>query len=224
MWGVEFLLTIISHPSVWVLPLDKARKMLYNGSNKLERRFLMNTVAVLTKDEYLYKKIAHSLDDCRVLRCELAADAECADTVLCDTDTVADYPTRAVTMSRRYECDLPIPFALDAPRRFLSGDEASLIPERRAVLLSGREVRLTELEYSLFSLIAASGGEPVSREEILERVWHSDADSGIVNVYIHYLREKLESDGERVILASRGKGYSLTAKYAALFAMARRAE
>jgi two-component system OmpR family response regulator len=60
-------------------------------------------------------------------------------------------------------------------------------------------------------------GAAVSREVILDRVWHGDADGGIVNVYIHYLREKLETEGERIILASRGRGYSLTEKYAAAF-------
>ena len=50
--------------------------------------------------------------------------------------------------------------------------------------------------FDALSIIEA-GGEAVSREEILERVWHGEADGGIVNVYIHYLREKLESGGER---------------------------
>ena len=177
----------------------------------------MKTVAVVTKDAFLFKKISLCLEDCEVFLTENAHEAESADTIFCDLDTATSIPDRAVKMSRRDECDLPIPFSLDAPRRFLSRSEAALIPERRAVMLRGREIRLTELEYALFSLIAGARGEPVSREEILERVWHSDADGGIVNVYIHYLREKLESDGERVIAASRGKGYSLTAKYADLF-------
>ena len=178
----------------------------------------MISVAVLTSDPFLYKKIALCLEDCEVTLVKDAQGAESADTVFCDIDTAEVCPSRAVRMSRRLECDLLIPFSLDAPRAYLSRGEAALIPERRAVLLYGREIHLTELEYSLFALIVKAGGEPVSREEILERVWSSDADGGIVNVYIHYLREKLESDGERVIVASRGRGYSLTAKYADLFA------
>ena len=177
----------------------------------------MKTVAVVTKDVFLFKKILLCLEDCEVFLAESKGEAESADTVFCDVDTAEILPERAVKMSRRDECDLPIPFSLDAPRRFLSSREAALLPERRSVMLRGREIRLTELEYALFSLIAEARGDAVSREEILERVWHSDADGGIVNVYIHYLREKLESDGERVIAASRGKGYSLTAKYANLF-------
>ena len=178
----------------------------------------MRSVAVLTSDVFLFKKIALCLDECEVYLAGDAVSAESADTVFCDLDSSESCPARAVRMSRRAECDLQIPFDLDAPKAFLSVREAELLPERRAVMIRGREIRLTELEYSLFELIVNAGGEPVSREEILERVWHSDADGGIVNVYIHYLREKLESDGERVIAASRGKGYSLTARYADLFA------
>ena len=177
----------------------------------------MKSVAVFTSDAFLFRKIALSLEDCEVNLVLSKADAESADVLFCDIDTSPVCPERAVKMSRRGECDLQIPFTLDAPRRFLLGREAVLIPERRSVLLRGREIRLTELEYALFSLIAEAGGDAVSREKILERVWHSNAAEGIVNVYIHYLREKLESDGERVITASRGRGYSLTAKYAKLF-------
>ena len=182
----------------------------------------MRSVAVLTSDVFLFKKIALCLDECEVYLAEDEASAESADSIFCDLDNTDCRPDRAVTMSRRDECDLPIPFDLEAPRAFLSVCEAELLPERRAVTLRGREIRLTELEYALFELIVNAGGEPVSREEILERVWHSCADGGIVNVYIHYLREKLESDGERVIAASRGKGYSLTARYRDLFAKGER--
>ena len=177
----------------------------------------MKSVAVLTSDIFLFKKIALSLDDCEVTLVGSEWEGTSADALFCDIDTYPVCPDQAVKMSRRAECDLPIPFSLGAPRKFLSRREAALIPERRTVLLRGREIRLTELEYALFSLIVNAKGDAVSREEILKRVWRSDAADGIVNVYVHYLREKLESDGERVIGASRGRGYSLTAKYAKLF-------
>ena len=34
-----------------------------------------------------------------------------------------------------------------------------------------------------------------------------------MNVYIHYLREKLEADGEKIILSSRSHGYKIDEKY-----------
>ena len=176
----------------------------------------MRRVAVMTRDVFLYKKIALCLDGCEVFMTDSTDEAQGADRVFLDVDSFSSHGIRAIRMSRTEKCDLPIPFSLDAPARYLE-ECAALLPESRSVMLPGRQIRLTELEYSLFSLIVEAGDEPVSREEILERVWHSEADGGIVNVYIHYLREKLEADGERVIAASRGRGYSLTAKYSELF-------
>ena len=178
----------------------------------------MKRIAVITRDGFLYKKIAYSLEDCDSVMLNEGGDTRGFDRVFLDLDTCPIRLDGAVTMSRNGECILPIPFALDAPVRYLSDTEAArLIPEERAVALGGRTVKLTELEYALFSLLVKARGAAVSREDILDRVWHGDADGGIVNVYIHYLREKLETEGERIILASRGRGYSLTEKYAAAF-------
>ena len=40
-----------------------------------------------------------------------------------------------------------------------------------------------------------------------------DADGGILNVYVHYLREKLEKRGEKIIISSRKSGYKIDEKY-----------
>ena len=61
--------------------------------------------------------------------------------------------------------------------------------------------------------IRAGGGEFVSRDELSRAVWGEGADGGILNVYIHYLREKLESKGEKVIISSRRGGYKIDGKY-----------
>ena len=61
-------------------------------------------------------------------------------------------------------------------------------------------------------LLCSADGEFVSREEILHSVWSGDADPGIINVYVHYLREKLE-DGEKIIVSSRKNGYKIDGRY-----------
>ena len=178
----------------------------------------MKRISVLTQDEFLYKKIALSLDFCEVLMSRSPEDAVGADVIFHDVDTVTGEVAGAVTVSRKRDAALRIPFSLDAPADYVCGvPECRLLPESRSVILGEREIRLTEIEYALFSLIVEAKGAQVSREEILEQVWSSDTDGGVVNVYVHYLREKLECGGERVIAASRGKGYSLTPKYAAMF-------
>ena len=58
-----------------------------------------------------------------------------------------------------------------------------------------------------------TGAKDFSKAEILRHVWGGDADDGIVNVYVHYLREKLEAGTEKIILSSRGNGYKINEKF-----------
>lgn len=82
----------------------------------------------------------------------------------------------------------------------------------RVVRLSGRPVDLTAREYSILELLAARKGQVVTRDEISDRIYDFDAErnSNVVDVYIGYLRRKLESDGTpRLIHTRRGLGYVL---------------
>ncbi len=81
----------------------------------------------------------------------------------------------------------------------------------RTVSFKGKMIKLTSHEYSLLSLLISSGGY-VTREKIAKEVW-GEATDGLINIYIHYLREKLECDGEKVILSSRKYGYKINEKY-----------
>ena len=56
-------------------------------------------------------------------------------------------------------------------------------------------------------------GAFISREALKSAVWGAESSEGVLNVYIHYLREKLERDGEKVILSSRKSGYALAEKF-----------
>jgi len=85
-----------------------------------------------------------------------------------------------------------------------------LINESRSVKLFGEVIRLTEVEFRLLSALASAPvGEFVSRERLINEVWGGESDCGVVNVYIHYLRTKLEHRGEKVIISSRREGYKL---------------
>lgn len=181
----------------------------------------MKRVSVFTLDPYLFKKISLSLDGCEVKRARGEDDAVGCDCVFIDIDTSPVRLEGAVTMSRREAAVLTIPFSLDAPSVILSSFDSpacSLVPKRHSVIMFGEEIRLTELEYALFELIVNAGDSCVSREEILESIWSSDTDGGVINVYVHYLREKLERRGERLITSYRGRGYTLSEKYRLLFA------
>ena len=82
----------------------------------------------------------------------------------------------------------------------------------RAVAVAGRAVTLTPREYNLLLLLAHEAPGVVSREEIWQRVYEFDSDalSNVVDVYIGYLRRKLdEGEGPSRIETVRGHGYRL---------------
>lgn len=81
----------------------------------------------------------------------------------------------------------------------------------RTVHLRGESVTLTEQEFRLFSLLKERQGTPVSRETALSHLQRDRQTGGnIVDVYIKYLRVKLEQGfGDPMIRTVRGKGYML---------------
>jgi DNA-binding response OmpR family regulator len=76
-----------------------------------------------------------------------------------------------------------------------------------------RLIDLTNKEFELLEMFMAHPRQVYSRETILNRVWGYDfaGNTNIVDVYVSYLREKLEDKGEenRLIHTVRGVGYSL---------------
>jgi DNA-binding response OmpR family regulator len=81
------------------------------------------------------------------------------------------------------------------------------------VRVEGKTVELTAKEYALIEYLALRAGEVVSRTEIWEHIYdeHSSATSNVVDVYIGYLRKKIERPGRpRLIRTRRGEGYLLS--------------
>jgi DNA-binding response OmpR family regulator len=76
------------------------------------------------------------------------------------------------------------------------------------------EISLTPREYSLLEYLAVRSGEVVSRTDIWEHLYEfdSEADSNVVDVYIAYLRRKIERPGKAILIHTlRGRGYRLEA-------------
>ena len=83
---------------------------------------------------------------------------------------------------------------------------------KRLVKRAGEFVVLSAREYALLEYLAVRTGQLVTRTEIWEHVYdfRSDAHSNVVDVYIGYLRKKLESDRlPKLIHTRRGHGYVL---------------
>ena len=86
--------------------------------------------------------------------------------------------------------------------------ETVLNAKRRTVRRGEQIATLTEREYALFAKLHAAKGKAVSREELHKDLWAADTSEKEVDVYICYLREKLEPVlGPGHIRAVRGVGY-----------------
>ncbi|MEB3332072.1 MAG: response regulator transcription factor [Synechococcaceae cyanobacterium] len=87
-----------------------------------------------------------------------------------------------------------------------------LDPGRRRAWRGERQIQLSTRETALLQLLHAHQGQVVSREMILASVWSGErpAASNVIEVYVRYLRRKLEQGGERRLLHTvRGQGYRL---------------
>ena len=172
-------------------------------------------IAVIGKDKYLYQKIRLSLDECDVIFSDGGSESG-YDAVIFDLDSMsAPAPSGAITVSRSGAARLSIPFSERELRHTVFGSgkgKMKLIQENKTVSLGGKIIRLTELEFELLSALYEKCGAYATRRELVKSVWNDEASDGIVNVYIHYLREKLEADGERIIFSSRKEGYRLSEK------------
>jgi DNA-binding response OmpR family regulator len=77
------------------------------------------------------------------------------------------------------------------------------------------EINLTPREYSLLEYLAMRAGQTISRTDIWEHVYEfkSTASSNVVDVYIGYLRKKIERRGKAMLIHTvRGRGYILGVK------------
>ena len=76
----------------------------------------------------------------------------------------------------------------------------------------GEGENITEEEYELLELFLRHPRQVLTRDQIFDRVWGYDfgGESNIIEVYVRYLRQKSEAEGEsRLIYTVRGVGYVL---------------
>jgi DNA-binding response OmpR family regulator len=90
--------------------------------------------------------------------------------------------------------------------------DISLDPRSRAAVRGDRDLGLTRREFDLLHLFLQHPGEVIDRERLHEEVWGYTFDPGtnIADVFVGYLRRKLEAGGEpRVLDTVRGVGFIL---------------
>ena len=160
----------------------------------------MKSACILTADE----RLRHELTLLLSAEGYTVTSSDKPSLFIVDTDTAspkdASEGVRLLTVSRRTQNDggthLTRPFTFDAFRAALKEAEATEV-----------KLTLSKTESRLLALLKEAKGESVSRERLLKEVWGEDGTDALLNLYIHYLRQKLEKDGQRRIYSARGKGY-----------------
>jgi len=92
----------------------------------------------------------------------------------------------------------------------LGAGELTLDPAERACSVAGIPVSLTNTEFRLLEYLLRSAGQVATKQELLDHVWDGgvDRDSKVVDVYIGYLRRKVDAPfGRASIETVRGVGY-----------------
>ncbi|MEM1391937.1 MAG: response regulator transcription factor [Cyanobacteria bacterium P01_H01_bin.150] len=97
-------------------------------------------------------------------------------------------------------------------RHLLLFEDLSLNRQTRQVFRGDRAIELTVKEFDLLEYLMSNPRQVFTRDQILEKVWGYDfvGDSNVIEVYIRYVRIKLEENNEkRLIHTVRGVGYVL---------------
>jgi two-component system OmpR family response regulator len=103
--------------------------------------------------------------------------------------------------------------APERPAQLVAGD-LRLDPAEHRCWRGDTEIILTAREFALLELLMRRAGQVQSKSQILDHVWDPafDGDANIVEVYIGYLRRKIDTPfGRRTIETLRGTGYRLAA-------------
>jgi DNA-binding response OmpR family regulator len=175
-------------------------------------------------DAILLDIVLPKLDGLSILRQLRQSGSRTPVLLLTAKDTVADRVTGLDLGADDY---LVKPFALeellarvrallrrkyDAADPIIHIQDLELNTVSRVVRRAGERIDLTAREYALLEFLAHRAGEIVSRTEIWEHVYdfRSTVASNVVDVYIGYLRKKIERPGRpRLIHTRRGQGYVL---------------
>lgn len=90
--------------------------------------------------------------------------------------------------------------------------DLSLDIDRREVHRDGQSIELTAKEFDLLVYLMRNPGRVLSKAQILDHVWgyEAEATSNVVEIYIHYLRDKIDRGFPRPLIRTvRGVGYTI---------------
>lgn len=102
----------------------------------------------------------------------------------------------------------------DSPET-LQCDDLTLHLDQHRVERNGQDIKLTLQEFKLLQLLMENKNRVMSRSQILDNVWgiQYDSNTNIVDVYVSYLRNKIEMEGcNKLIETVKGRGYLIRTK------------
>ena len=100
--------------------------------------------------------------------------------------------------------------AVESNIKFLDVEDLHIDFSTKTVSRAAIEIPLTAKEFSLLSLLASNRGTVISKQEILEKVWDLNFDTGTntIEVYISFLRNKIDKKFEEKLIHTKpGFGY-----------------
>jgi len=91
----------------------------------------------------------------------------------------------------------------------LRADDLEVSIAERMATRAGTPLELSPREFDLLAYLLANAPRVVSREQVLAAVWgeNAEVDPNVLDVYVGYLRRKLEQTGPRLIHTVRGVGF-----------------
>src|SRR5262249_50152382 len=100
----------------------------------------------------------------------------------------------------------------DPSLNVLRVEDLELDPLSRKVHRGEHEIKLSPKEFDMLHLLMRRAGETVSRHQLLQECWETnETDSNLVDVYVNYLRKKIDAGQNKLIYTVRGSGYRLGA-------------
>lgn len=90
-------------------------------------------------------------------------------------------------------------------------EDLTLDPTTRIASRGSQKIKLSPHECNLLTYLLKNPGKTVSREKLLQKIWNyqPDIESRVVDVYMGYLRRKIDTGTRKIIKTVRGHGYMI---------------
>ncbi|MCS4238047.1 two-component system OmpR family response regulator [Myroides gitamensis] len=189
---------------------DEARKLVLNGDWDL---ILMDIMLPGIDGIQLTKMIRFKKDYTPILM--LSALSDTTDKIDALDGGADDYLTKpfhfSELLSRINALTRRTKFNYENKNKSYNCGDLQLDPEKHVVTQAGKIIDLSPKEYKLLLYLLENKGRVISRTQILEQVWgiQYDTNTNVVDVYISYIRNKIDETQGKLIHTIKGTGYML---------------